>query len=404
MSGDVKVPKRRFKEFVGTEGWDKSNLDDLCDIYDGTHQTPNYVNQGVMFLSVEDIKTLQSQKYISQEDFEKNFSIYPEPGDVLMTRIGDIGTANVVESNISVAYYVSLALLKKKRLDSYFLKESISSKSVKEELWKRTLHIAFPKKINKNEIGQVIVSFPNSKIEQEKIGGFFKNIDNLIGHNQRKLEKLKALKKAYLTQMFPAKGESKPKLRFAGFNDEWKENEFSDITFLAGEKNKDNLPYESYSISNEKGFIPQNEQFENGGTMKEADKKMYYIVRPNSFAYNPARINVGSIGYSNLSKNVIVSSLYEVFQTVESVDDRFLWHWFKTDIFQRMIEKFQEGGVRLYFYYDKLCMGSIMLPSLEEQKRIGKYMDRVDKLIILHQRKLEKLQNLKKAYLNEMFI
>lgn len=167
----------------------------------------------------------------------------------------------------------------------------------------------------------------------------------------------------------------------------WEQRRFSEITFPAGEKNRDNLPYESYSISNERGFIPQDEQFENGGTMREADKRMYYIVSPESFAYNPARINVGSIGYQNVGKNVIVSSLYEVFKTVDDVDDRFLWHWFKTDTFQKLIEQLQEGGVRLYFYYDKLCMGSIALPSLDEQKRIGNYLDHLDRLITLHQRK-----------------
>ena len=166
----------------------------------------------------------------------------------------------------------------------------------------------------------------------------------------------------------------------------WEQRKFSDITFPAGEKNKDNLPLESYSITNEHGFVPQDEKFENGGTMREADKRMYYIVSPNSFAYNPARINVGSIGYQNIGKNVIVSSLYEVFKTSEDVDDRLLWHWFKSPDFQKLIMQLQEGGVRLYFYYDKLCMGEVSLPSLEEQRKIGKLFDTLDNLITLHQR------------------
>ena len=177
-----------------------------------------------------------------------------------------------------------------------------------------------------------------------------------------------------------------PAIRFKGFSDAWEQRKFSDITFPAGEKNKDNLPLESYSITNEHGFVPQDEKFENGGAMREADKRMYYIVSPNSFAYNPARINVGSIGYQNVGKNVIVSSLYEVFKTSEDVDDRLLWHWFKSPDFQKLIMQLQEGGVRLYFYYDKLCMGEVSLPSLEEQRKIGKLFDTLDNLITLHQR------------------
>ena len=194
-----------------------------------------------------------------------------------------------------------------------------------------------------------------------------------------------------------------PAIRFKGFSDAWEQRKFSDITFPAGEKNRDNLPLESYSITNEHGFVPQDEKFENGGTMREADKRMYYIVSPNSFAYNPARINVGSIGYQNIGKNVIVSSLYEVFKTSEDVDDRLLWHWFKSPDFQKLIMQLQEGGVRLYFYYDKLCMGEVSLPSLEEQRKIGKLFDTLDNLITLHQRKFEKLTNVKKSMLEKMF-
>ena len=194
-----------------------------------------------------------------------------------------------------------------------------------------------------------------------------------------------------------------PKVRFKGFGEEWERRKLGEITFMSGEKNKDNLPYESYSITNESGFVPQNEKFENGGIMKNANKRMYYIVSPQSFAYNPARINVGSIGYQNFNKNVIVSSLYEVFKTTDAVDDRFIWHWFKSKDFQNLIIQLQEGGVRLYFYYDKLCKGEIALPSVEEQCHIGAYFDNIDNLITLHQRKCDETRELKKYMLQKMF-
>ena len=195
-----------------------------------------------------------------------------------------------------------------------------------------------------------------------------------------------------------------PRCFLGSFDFSWEQRKFSDITFPAGEKNKDNLPLESYSITNEHGFVPQDEKFENGGTMREADKRMYYIVSPNSFAYNPARINVGSIGYQNIGKNVIVSSLYEVFKTSEDVDDRLLWHWFKSPDFQKLIMQLQEGGVRLYFYYDKLCMGEVSLPSLEEQRKIGKLFDTLDNLITLHQRKCANLCSPSQVVFSLLFV
>ena len=194
-----------------------------------------------------------------------------------------------------------------------------------------------------------------------------------------------------------------PRCFLGSFDFSWEQRKFSDITFPAGEKNKENLPLESYSITNESGFVPQDEKFENGGTMREADKRMYYIVSPNSFAYNPARINVGSIGYQDTGKSVIVSSLYEVFKTSDDVDDRLLWHWFKSPDFQKLIMQLQEGGVRLYFYYDKLCMGQVPLPSLKEQRKIGKLFDALDHLITLHQRKCVFLFGFFQAFISMIF-
>ena len=261
--------------------------------------------------------------------------------------------------------------------------------------------------------GQKVLSFWNlqkmkvrapSFDEQKEIAAYFEDLDHLITLHQRKFEKLTNVKKSMLEKMFPRNGSCYPEIRFKGFTDPWEQRKFSEITFLSGEKNRENLPLESYSITNESGFVPQDEKFENGGTMREADKRMYYIVSPNSFAYNPARINVGSIGYQNTEKNVIVSSLYEIFKTSDDVDDRLLWHWFKSPDFQKLIWQLQEGGVRLYFYYDKLCMGEVSLPSLEEQRKIGKFFDTLDNLITLHQRELEKLQSIKKSLLEKMFV
>lgn len=258
--------------------------------------------------------------------------------------------------------------------------------------------------VKSSELQKLKLCVPVSKSEQEKIGEIFNNIDNIITLHQRKLEKLKLAKKALLQKLFPKNGSKFPELRFNGFADAWEQRKFSDITYLSGIKNKENKPYESYSISNEFGFIPQDEQFENGGTMKTADKSMYYIVSQNSFAYNPARINVGSIGYYNKPDNVIVSSLYEVFKTTDIVSDKFLWHWFKSNQFNRLIEKYQEGGVRLYFYYDKLCKGTIDLPTINEQNKISNLLDDLDMYITLHQRKLDKLQEVKKGLLQKMFV
>ena len=184
-----KVPEVRFKGF--TKDWEQRKLGDIVGIYDGVHQTPNYQNSGVMFLSVENIATLKSSKFISEEDFKRDYKVFPQENDILMTRIGDVGTTNVVTDNGLKAYYVSLALLKYKSTDPYFLSNAIQSDYVQKELANRTLKTAIPMKINKDEIGKVSVMLPLSATEQQQIGTYFRNLDDLITLHQRELDKLK---------------------------------------------------------------------------------------------------------------------------------------------------------------------------------------------------------------------
>ena len=244
-----RVPKLRFPGF--TEDWEQRKLDEVCNVYDGTHQTPRYTNSGVMFVSVEDIETLESNKYITEEDFKSEFKAFPEYGDILLTRIGDVGSANVILDEIKRAYYVSLALLKPKNINSLFLLALLGSSSVQSEIWRRTLHIAFPKKINKNEINKVIVKQPSIP-EQEKIGKLFFSLDQTITLHQRKLEHLNLKKKALLQKLFPKNGERYSELRFPGFTDAWEQRKLEE-TFEYLQNNtlsRDSLNYKNPNVKN----------------------------------------------------------------------------------------------------------------------------------------------------------
>ena len=226
MSNDT-LPEIRFPEF--TDEWEQVKLKDVATVFDGTHQTPKYTESGVKFVSVENIKTLETEKYISQEAYDSEYSKkQAEKGDVLMTRIGDIGTAKVIETDEPLAYYVTLALLKPNEIDSSFLAWLISSPEVQRNIWKRTLHIAFPKKINLGEINQIEMNVPSLE-EQTKIGTFFKQIDNTITLHQRKLDLLKETKKGFLQKMFPKNGAKVPEIRFPGFTEDWEQRKVGEI-------------------------------------------------------------------------------------------------------------------------------------------------------------------------------
>ena len=173
-------------------------MNEVVNVYDGVHQTPDYKDSGVMFLSVENISTLKSEKYISEEAFQRDYKVYPQKGDILMTRIGDVGTPNVVEATEKVAFYVSLALLKPTKINSYFLCNSIQSPLFQKGLKDRTLVTAIPQKINKDEIGKVNIILPTSSQEQQLIGDYFRNLDNLITLHQCEFQMVSKRRKARL--------------------------------------------------------------------------------------------------------------------------------------------------------------------------------------------------------------
>ena len=179
---ESKKPEIRFKGF--NDDWEQRKLGELVGIYDGVHQTPEYQDSGIMFLSVENIATLKSEKYISEEAFERDYKVYPEKGDILMTRIGDVGTTNVVETAEKVAFYVSLALLKPNGINSYFLSNAMKTNAFQKGLRERTLVTAIPQKINKDEIGKIDIFITNNDEEQKQIGMFIRQLDHLITLHQ----------------------------------------------------------------------------------------------------------------------------------------------------------------------------------------------------------------------------
>ena len=384
-----KTPSIRFKGF--TDPWEQRKVKEICSISTGKSNTQDRVDEGIYPFYVRSPIVERSNRYLFDEE--------------AVLTVGDgVGTGKVF-------HYVNGKYDLHQRVYRMFdFSSEINAKYFyyyfSDHFYNRVMSMTAKTSVDSvryEMIADMDILLPKLN-EQIAISNCFDNLDNLITLHQRKYDKLLNIKKSMLEKMFPKNGSNIPEIRFKGFTDPWEQRKFTDITFLSGEKNKDNLPYESYSVTNENGFVPQNEQFENGGTMATADKKMYYIVSKNSFAYNPARINVGSIGYYDGQENVIVSSLYEVFKTSEDIDDRYLWHWFKSNNFKKLIEQYQEGGVRLYFYYDKLCMCSLPTPSIQEQIKIGRYFDNLDNLITLHQRELEKLQNIKKSMLEKMFV
>ena len=402
-----KVPQYRLQGY--TDAWELRKLNEVSDIYDGTHQTPKYQDDGVMFLSVENIKTLTSNKFISREAFEVEFKIRPQRGDVLMTRIGDIGTANVVETDEDLAYYVSLALFKSEELNPYFLQASIYAPFVQDQIWKRTLHIAFPKKINKNEIGHVPINVP-TLAEQTKIGSFFKQLDNTITLHQRKLDMLKEQKKTYLKLLFPAKGQTKPVLRFQGFEDDWEKVKLGEIgetfTGLSG-KTKEDFGH------GEGKFITYVNVFNNpisdllGTDRIEVDESQTNVQFGDIFfttsSETPEEVGMSSVWLGN-GNNIYLNSFCFGFRPTLKLSNHFMAYVLRSTEIRKKFIFLAQGISRYNISKTKVMNISIPLPTLPEQESIGTFFQTLDQEIAQVEDKLASLKEMKKTLLRKLFV
>ena len=189
--------------------------------------------------------------------------------------------------------------------------------------------------------------------------------------------------------------------KYGVFPEDWRITTLGEITSRLSERNGDSTDYPAYSINNQVGFIPQREQFEEG-SYDGLDKSSYRIVERGQFAYNPARINVGSIGMLKDCDKAIISSLYVCFDTSNDVCKSYLENWFHTIDFYKEIIRNTEGSVREYLFYENFSDIRIVLPTFEEQKRIAEILDCCDRVIRLRRELVEEKKKQKKSLMQKL--
>ena len=285
--------------------------------------------------------------------------------------------------------------------------------------------------INSSDLETISIFLP-SLPEQQKIADFLTSVDDKVQQLTSKKNLLGNYKKGVMQKIFsqeirfkpeqalnqppdplnkplnPLKGTcaALPTLWGAEANyPDWEEKKLGELTQKVSEKNKDNFNYPVYSINNKNGFIPQSKQFEGVNSSDRGyDTSMYKIIHPNTFAYNPARINVGSIGYSGKLNNIIISSLYVCFQTKNSLKYSYLLHYLNTYAFKKSVLRNVEGGVRDYLFYENFSNIKIPLPHINEQQKIADFLTAIDTKIDNVSIQLEQIQSFKKGLLQQMFV
>lgn len=408
------IPKLRFPGFTGA--WEQRKLGEVADIFDGTHQTPKYTDSGIKFVSVENIATLETEKYISQKAYESEYSNkQAEKGDVLMTRIGNIGTPKLIEKDEPLAYYVTLALLKPKNIDSNFLAWGISSPKVQRNIWKLTLHIAFPKKINLGEINQVSISIPSIN-EQKKIGDFFKQLDSLIALHQRKLEHLQEQKKGLLQKMFPKNGENVPEVRFPGFTDAWEQRKFFDniekvIDFRGRTPKKLGMEWSAEGYTALSALNVKDGYIDFTADVHYANQDLYDKWMAGNELYKgqvlfTTEAPMGNVAQVPDNRKYVLSQRTIAFNVDKTkVTNDFLAVLLRSQNVQHTLKSLASGGTAQGVSQKSLSQLKVILPiNPKEQQEIGNFFNHFDSLITLHQRKLDHLELMKKGLLQQMFV
>ena len=255
------------------------------------------------------------------------------------------------------------------------------------------------------------VCFP-SRIEQESISTFFSVLDNLITLHQRKYDKLQVLKKAMLEKMFPKNGCSVPEIRFKGFTDAWEQRKLGEVVERITRKNENLESTLPLTISAQYGLINQNEFFDKRIASK--DVSGYFLVRNGEFAYNKSTSSDapwGAIKRLDRYESGVLSTLYIVFKISDErkTSSDYIVTYYNTDLWHKGIQAIAAEGARNHgllnvapadFFETSLTMPK----DYAEQQKIGSFFQQLDNLITLHQRELEKLQNIKKSMLEKMFV
>ena len=193
-----------------------------------------------------------------------------------------------------------------------------------------------------------------------------------------------------------------PNLRFPEFSGEWERCTIGDITRNYSLRNKDKIQYPMFSVTNSRGFVPQSEQFEDREMIGE-DIKAYKIIHEGDFAYNPARINVGSIAKYDKSEPCMISSLYVCFKALPQINNEWLMQLLKTPKMNFYYNVNGEGGVRVYLFYPNFARIRTSYPSLAEQQKIASFLSLLDQRIETQRKIIEDLKKLKDAISNQNF-
>lgn len=421
MTEKANKPSIRFKGF--TDAWEQRKIDEVVlRIATGLNPRDNFTlncvgknfyvtiknfEHGHLYLDDRCDKVDDKALELIQERSDLQI------GDILFTSIGRIGDCFLIKNtpkNWNINESVFTLRPNRRFVESEYLFHTIHSEKVLNQILSNITGSTF-KSIKIADLKKAVIPIP-PKQEQRKLSTYISTFDNLITLHQRKYDKLVNVKKSLLEKMFPSGDENFPKIRFKGFTDAWELRKLGEVVERVVRKNTNNESTLPLTISAQYGLVDQITYFNN--RVASRDVSNYYLVLNGEFAYNKSTSDghpFGAVKRLDLYEKGVLSTLYIVFALKDSstINSDFLAIFFDTDRWHKGVAEKAEEGARNhgllnitpvdFFYID------VKIPKEErEQCKIGTFFHTLDNLITLHQRKLEKLKNIKKALLDKMFV
>jgi len=410
MTENKLVPKRRFKEFKSADVWEHRKLGEEFTFFSGLTYSPDDIREkGTLVLrssNVQNSEIVDADNVYVEKLVANSKNV--EVGDIIVVvRNGSrnlIGKHAQIKENMPdtvIGAFMTGVNYKVPQFGNALLGTSTFEKEIAKNLG------ATINQITTGMFKQMIFKFPKNESEQIKIGKFFDRLDNTIAFHQRKLEKMKSLKIAYLSEMFPAEGEKKPKRRFKEFTDDWelhKLGELGEVTTGKAFSSTDFDENGKYLVITNKN-ISDSSRSQNTVTdrINTCDDKLIskYNLSGDNVLVTMDGVNLGKTAKYSNNKALLAQRVGRI----QSNQLDFIYQLTTNPTFLSVMRTLSVGNAIKHISLRQISDYTCLVPNnKEEQDSIGTFFKQLDDTIAFHQRKLEKLQNLKKAYLNEMFV
>jgi len=401
-------PNIRFRGF--TDDWEQRKLGDMGETYTGLsgktkedfgHGDAKFVTYMNVFSNSIADSTMTESVEIDKKQNEVKY------GDVFFTTSSEtpdeVGMSSVWLENTENTYLNSFCFgyRSNENINPYYMAYMLRSENVRKNIIFLAQGIS-RYNISKNKMMEISVPLPTLD-EQQKIGNYFRNLDNLITLHQRKCDETKELKKYLLQKMFPKNGERVPEIRFAGFTDDWEQRKLGELYIERNERGNDSLQILSVSIHTGVSDRALDEETLGKFVKRSEDKSTYKHVYAGDLIFNMMRAWQGAIG---VAKNEgMISPAYISAIPNDEVYPLFMDYALRRDSAIAEINNLSYGvtDFRKRLYWDSFVKVGCKIPSVNEQRKIYDYFKNLDNLITLHQRKCDGFKELKKYLLNKMF-